>query len=66
MTGYAVVSSVRFVCICWPDSQPTPRLIESHLPTLFIHGPTRFVNSLPRRLSIVLRTRTIGFKEDHF
>src|SRR6218665_2307505 len=29
-------------------------------------GPTRFVNSLPRRLSIDLRTRTIRFKGDHF
>jgi len=41
-------------------------LTESLLPTLFIHGPTRFVNSLPRLLSTVLRTRTIRFKGDHF
>ena len=49
MTGYAVVSSVRLLRI---DSRPTPRLTESPFVTLFI-GP---VNSLPRRLSIVLRT----------
>ena len=52
MTGYAVVSSVRLLRI---DTRPTPRLTESPFVTLFI-GP---VNSLPRRLSIVLRTRTI-------
>src|SRR6218665_200867 len=59
MTGYAVVSSVRLLRI---DSWPTPRLSESPFWTLFI-GP---VNSLPRRLSIVLRTRTTKFKGDHF
>jgi len=39
---------------------------ESPLPNLFISGTARFVNSLPRRLSIVLRTRTIIFKGNHF
>ena len=58
MTGYAVVSSVRLLRI---DSRPMPRLTESPFVTLFI-GP---VSSLPRRLSIVLRTRTIKFKGDH-
>src|SRR6218665_174289 len=43
-----------------------PRLTESPLPTLFIHVPARFVNSLSRRWSIVLRRRTIRFKGDHF
>src|SRR6218665_1601186 len=54
-TGYAVVSSVRLLRI---DRRSTPRLTESPFVTLFM-GP---VNSLPRRLSIVLRTRTIKFK----
>ena len=55
MTGYAV----RLLRI---DSRPTPRLTESPFATLFI-GP---VNSLPQRLAIVLRTRTIKFKGVHF
>ena len=55
-----------FVCVCWPESRPPPRLTESPIPTLFIHAPKRFVNSFPRRLSIVLRTRTIGFKGENF
>src|SRR6218665_3324664 len=59
MTGYALVSSV---CLLQINSRPTPRLTESPFGTLFI-GP---VNSLLRRLSIVLRTRTIKFKGDHF
>src|SRR6218665_3099102 len=59
MTGYAVVSSVRLLRI---DSRPTPRLTESPSVTLFI-GP---INSLPRRLSIVFRMRTINFKGDYF
>src|SRR6218665_1590280 len=59
MTGYAVVSSVRLLRI---ESRPTPRLTESPFVPLFI-GP---VNCLPRRLSIVLRTRTIKFKGNHF
>src|SRR6218665_2381521 len=64
MTSYAVFSSVRLRLLT--EIWPPPRLTESSLPILFIHGPTRFVNSLPRRLSIVLRTRTIGLKGDHF
>src|SRR6218665_758045 len=49
--------------------RPTPRLAESPLPFrpyIFIRLPARFINSLPRRLSIVLRTRIIRFKADHF
>jgi len=49
----------RFVCrLLRIGSRPTPRLTESPFVNLFI-GP---VNSYPRRLSIVLRTRTIKFK----
>jgi len=59
MNGYAVVSSVR---LCGPVySRPMPRLIESPQPYSW---PS--VNCLPRRLSIVLRTRTIKFKADPF
>jgi len=56
MTGYAVILSVRLLRI---DSRPTPRLTESPFVTLFI-GP---VNSLPRRLSLVLRMRIVIIKD---
>jgi len=42
MSGYAVVSSVRFRLLT--RYRPTPRLTESPLPTPGpIHGPARFV-----------------------
>src|SRR6218665_2347395 len=74
ITFYIVIVSLvplslpLFDCVCRRDSRLTPRLTESPLPTLFIHGPARFVNSLPRfcQLSFGRGSRGIIFKGDNF
>jgi len=61
MTGYAVVSSYRLHLLTYVS-------LDWITPSDPIYPcTTRFINNcLPRRLSIVLRTRTIRFKADHF
>src|SRR6218665_515921 len=61
MTGYAVVSSYRLHLLTYVS-------LDLITPSDPIYPcTTRFINNcLPRRLSIVLRTRTIRFKADHF
>ena len=67
VTGYAVVSSVRLNLLTRQSAYASLDWIALfRVPTLFIHGPARFVNGLLQRLSIVLRTRTIRFNGDNF
>ena len=51
-----------FVCVCWLEIRSPPRLTESPLPTLFILGPTRFLNSLPWRLQLSFGREQLGSK----